>query len=151
MSRYIIGLSLSAALVVVIVLTNVIFPNNGPDEGWQLMAGYLLMFAVFAFSGFYARRQGGSLPSAAKAGATTAFIVFAVMMATYIVVDNVFLDIVSQQQDKIYGFTHSNYNDMRDYINSGNLRGVAFVLPIGTLLGAGFGLAGGFARRVISI
>ena len=67
--------------------------------------------------------------------------------ASFAVVDNVWLDIVAQQQTKIEGFAHSGADSMRDYVNH-SLVGVAVGLPLGLgFLGAMLGWAGGLAGR----
>jgi len=45
-------------------------------------------------------------------------------------VDNLFLETVSKQVDKIGGFEHSDYASMRAYINWSHLMGAVVVLPI---------------------
>jgi hypothetical protein len=46
------------------------------------------------------------------------------IMLTFVIVDNAFLDLVSQQIDKISAFHgQTTYTSMRDFINDGLLRG----------------------------
>jgi hypothetical protein len=65
-----------------------------------------------------------------------------------VVVDNVFLDIVGQQQVKIEGLARSGATSMRTYVNSG--LAVAFVVLTGFFAVAGAGLAvlGGITRSL---
>jgi hypothetical protein len=70
-------------------------------------------------------------------------------MLTFTIMDNLFLDIVSQQPDKLWGFQHQQtFHTMRDYVNDGLLRGALFVLPVMTLLGAGWGTIGASVRKL---
>jgi hypothetical protein len=69
-------------------------------------------------------------------------------MATFAVVDNVWLDIVSQQQTKIDGFAHSGATSMREYINDGLLGGAVFLTVALGAFGAGLSLLGGLVGRI---
>jgi hypothetical protein len=69
---------------------------------------------------------------------------------TFSIVDNVFLDIVSKQPDKIYGFQHSNFATMCDYINDGFLRGIVELPPIFGAIGAICGAIGASGRKLIT-
>ncbi len=71
-------------------------------------------------------------------------------MLTFFVVDNAFLDLVSQQAGKIYGFHHSNLQTMREYINAGSLSGAIFVLPVIAGVGAACGTLGASVQTVFS-
>jgi hypothetical protein len=52
------------------------------------------------------------------------------VIAIFAAVDNIFLDTVSKQVDKIRGFKlHSEYSSMRAYINWSLLKGELVVLP----------------------
>jgi hypothetical protein len=67
----------------------------------------------------------------------------ALTTATFAVVDNVWIDVVAQQQSKIDGFAHSGAGSMREFINHG-LIGAAVFLTVGLgVLGAALGWAGG--------
>ena len=91
------------------------------------------------------------MKSGVVGGAVTAFLSIALTMLTFIVIDNLFLDIVSQQPEKIWGFQHQQtFHTMRDYVNNGLLTGVLFALPVGTLFGALFGAIGAGVGRLTS-
>ena len=65
--------------------------------------------------------------------------------------DNIFLDTVSKQVDKIRGFQRSDYASMRAYINWSLLSGALFSLPALAMIGAALGGIGGvLARRDVS-
>ena len=61
----------------------------------------------------------------------------------FIVIDNLFLDVVMRQPDKAYGFAHSSFHSARDYVNAGNLPAYAIALPVFTGVGALMGAIGG--------
>ncbi|HKF39094.1 MAG TPA: hypothetical protein VKB35_19515, partial [Ktedonobacteraceae bacterium] len=114
------GLLLGVLAIGTIVWTNVLFPNFESDSEYETTyaIGYLVLFLFFVFVGFLASRKTRRLLSGTWAGAITALLGFGVAMLTFFVVDNVWLDIVSHQADKIYGFQHSTFHTMRDYINA---------------------------------
>jgi hypothetical protein len=143
------GLALGGASVVAIVWSNVIVPSHESDDeytAWYLV-GYVALFAYFGLSGFLAARGGSSTASAVLTGAVTAAVSVAIILVTFIVIDNLFLAMVMQQPDKAYGFAHSGLASRRDYVNQGNLLGILTALPAVTAIGAGCGLAGGLLAR----
>jgi hypothetical protein len=76
-------------------------------------------------------------------GALTAFVGLVLIIATFALLDNIFLETVSQQVDKTRGFERSHYASMRAYINCNHLMGVVTVLPVFVLIGAACGGIGG--------
>jgi hypothetical protein len=145
------GLVLGGVSVVAIVWSNVIVPSHESDDeyaAWYLV-GYLTLFAYFGLSGFLAGRGGSSTAGAALTGAVTAAVSVAIILVTFIVIDNLFLAVVMQQPDKASGFAHSGLTSQRAYVNQGNVLGIVTALPTATAVGAAFGLAGGLlAQRV---
>ncbi len=132
-----------------IFLTNVVFPNNGPDNGTAVGFTYLVLFSLFGLGGYINSRQSkDKIKSGAVGGAITAFIVVGLIMLTFAFVDNVFLSTVSKQADKIAGFTNAKnqFHSMRDYINHGLLMGSIIVLPVVTIIGGLLGSIGAFSR-----
>jgi hypothetical protein len=123
-----------ALLSVIVVLTNVVFPspNESDDEytGWYIVL-YLGLFLLFAIG-----------------GAVTALIIVGVIMLTFAVIDNVFLDIVSQQIDKINAFhAQTTFTTMRDFMNSGLLLGTVVILPVVAVVDAALGAFASLLRR----
>ena len=100
-----------------------VFPSGQDNDGPWLLAGYLIIFAAFACSGLTRARPRSRM----AAGAVAGVILGVLTIATFAAVDNVFLQIVSQQQAKITGFGESGMTSMRAYINSG-------LVPAGNLL-----------------
>jgi len=145
------GLLLGVLAIVTIVWTNVLFPNFESDSEYEITyaIGYLSIFLFFVLVGFLASRKTNRLLSGTWAGAITALLGFGMAMLTFFVVDNVWLTIVSHQPDKIYGFQHSTFHTMRDYINAGLLSGVVAVLPLMAGVGAACGTAGAALRKLL--
>jgi hypothetical protein len=139
------GLVLSAVLVVVIVRSNVIVPSNESDSeyGAWYAAFWIGLLAYFAVSGLMAVRGGSSMAVAALTGAVTAAVTFAIVLVTFVAIDNLFLDVVMRQPDKVSGFAHSGLTSQRDYVNRGNLLGFVTVMPTMTAIGALCGTIGG--------
>jgi hypothetical protein len=128
-----------------ILLSNVVFPSTGDDDTVPVLISYLCIFGAMFLAGFLAARAGAGRWMQIAAGALAGALIGLLSAATFAVVDNVWLDIVAQQPNKIDGFARSGAASMRDYINQG-LIGVAVGLPLGLgFFGALFGLAGGLA------
>jgi hypothetical protein len=130
-------------LSVEILLTNVVFPSKPDNDTIPVLTSYLCIFATLVLIGRLAARIGASRRGQVLAGLIAGMIIGALTVATFAIVDNVWLDIVSQQQTKIDGFGHSSARSMREYINDG-LIGPAVFLTIGLgILGAVLSLLGG--------
>ena len=143
------GLALGAVLVVVIVWTNVIVPSTESDDeyaAWYvaLLAG---LMACFLAAGLASSGRPSWPVSGAVAGAVTGALTMLIIVVTFIVVDNLFLDVVMQQPDKLHGFQRSGLTSQRDYVNQHDL----LVLILGPTvlggLGAACGMVGGLVRR----
>ncbi|HVT15983.1 MAG TPA: permease prefix domain 2-containing transporter [Thermoanaerobaculia bacterium] len=142
-----IGAFAGAAMSIGVVFTNVLFPSAETETPLIYAIGWGSVGVLFAVAGFLAWNRTERLGAAFNAGAVVALVSMASVMVTFAVVDNVFLDIVSRQPEKIFGLQHSGYRSMRAYINVGVLRGFLLALPILTLAGALCGAIGGvFAR-----
>jgi hypothetical protein len=134
-------------LSVEIFLSSVVFPSKTDDDAIPVLISYLCVFAALFLAGLVTARAGASRMGQVAAGLFAGIMIGLLTAATFAVVDNVWLDIVAQQQTKIDGFARSGAASMRDYINDG-LAGVAVGLPLGLgIIGAMFGLAGGLAGR----
>jgi MFS family permease len=151
MNKYVFGLALGIVMSVAVILTNVVFPNEESDSEYGLLYAvvYLGLLALFGVGGYLASKSTHSLRSGAVGGAVTALLSIGLTMLTFIIIDNLFLDIVSQQPDKLWGFQHQQtFHTMRGYVNDGLLRGVLYVLPVMTLLGALLGTIGASVRKL---
>jgi hypothetical protein len=132
-------LGLSAEIVVV----NVILPSRTDDDGASVLISYLCIFAALFLTGTLAARDGAGRKGQVLAGLVAGSMMGALTVGSFAVVDNVWLDVVAQQQSKIDGFAHSGAGSMREFINHG-LIGTAVFLTVGLgLLGAALSWAGG--------
>lgn len=146
------GLLLGVLAIGDIVWTNVLFPNFESDSEYGIMyaIGYLILFLFFVFVGFLGSRKTHRLLSGAWAGALTALLGLGITMLTFLVVDNVWLNVVSHQADKIYGFQHNSFHTMRDYINANVLAGMQAGLPLSASIGAACGTLGAALGKLIT-
>jgi uncharacterized membrane protein YfcA len=152
MKNYRYGLYMGAFAMPLIVLGH-IFPSTRSDDeldGW-ILAVYLCTFFYYGIAGFLAARKtlrGGDgirtrVGEGARTGALTAWIGVGFIITTFLILDNIFLETVSQQVDKIRGFQMHHYTSMREYINWSHLEGAVFVPPIMGLIGGACGGLGG--------
>ena len=124
-------------------LANVVFPSpQDSTAGVLAMNAYVLVALVTA--GALARRASPRPGAPVIAGMAAGLVLAVLGMATFAVIDNAFLAIVSHQQGKIDGFRESGMTSMRAYIN-GNIKttapGVAIVLTIAGAVIAPIGAA----------
>ena len=130
-------------LSVEIVLSNVVFPSRGDDDGVSVLLSYLGIFVVLFATGALAARAGSGRRGQVIAGILAGALIGGLTVATFAVVDNVWLDVVARQQTKIDGFAGSGAGSMREYINDG-LVGAAVVLTVALgVFGAALSLVGG--------
>jgi uncharacterized membrane protein YozB (DUF420 family) len=142
------GLILSALSAVGIVLTNVVFPA-GPDESdsdpeYLIQSAALLavMSILFVVIGVRARRRRDALAAGARAGAAAGVVLAVMVTLTFLVMNNLFLGIVSQQHDKRLSFAASGWTSMRAYLTVQQLEGALILVPIAAIGGAVLGLVG---------
>jgi hypothetical protein len=138
---------ISLVLSVEIVLSNVVFPSPSDDDTIAVVASYLGVFAALVVVGILAARVGADPRGLVLAGLLAGLVIGFVIIATFIVVDNVWLDIVSRQPQKAQGFADSGATSMRSYINHGLIGpGVFFILVFG-VMGAMLSPIGGLMVR----
>ncbi|MEV6983953.1 hypothetical protein AB0M95_22215 [Sphaerisporangium sp. NPDC051017] len=135
------------ALSVEIVLSNVVFPTTGDDDGLAVLVSYLCVFAAPAFTGVLAARTTTGPRGLAAAGAIAGALVGALTVTTYLVIDNVFLDTIGRQQSKIDGLAHSGMTSMRAYVNVNLLFALAALTIFLGVAGAGLSVASGLIAR----
>jgi hypothetical protein len=131
-------------------LSNVVFPR--PEDstlGVLSMDAYVVLTLMAA--GAAARRASSRPGAAILAGAAAGLIVAALGMATFAVIDNAFLPVVSHQVAKVDGFRASGLTSMRAYINTSLEATAPVVAVILALGGAFFGALGASADREIAI
>jgi len=129
------------ALSVEIFLSNVTFPSKVDDDTVSVVVSYLCVFAMLVIVGVLAARNGAGPRGQAVAGAVAGMLIGLFTIVTFAIIDNVWLDVVSQQQTKIDGYAASGATSMRAFINQG-LIGAAVFLTIA------FGTFGALLARV---
>jgi hypothetical protein len=130
-----------------ILISNVVLPSKTDDDALSVLISYLCIFAALFLTGMLAARDGAGRKGQVLAGLVAGSMIGALTAATFAVVDNVWLDVVAQQQSKIDGFAHSGAGSMREFINH-ELIGIAVFLTAGLgVLGAALSWAGGLVGR----
>ena len=151
-TNFSLGLLLGMFLSAVILATNVIWPSvvghPSPDNQLSESADWILILGLVCGAGYFAMRRRSSLRDAAIAGGVVTFIAFGMAMSTFMIIDNLFFDLVSQQPEKIWLFERSGFADTRSYLNHTNLRAFWTVLPVVTVFGVICGTFGGALGRV---
>jgi hypothetical protein len=142
------GLIVSAATAVLVLLTNVAFPG-GPDESdsdpeylWQYFATLAVLALLFVAIGFRGRRAGNGVGGGIKAGVAAGVTVAVMVTLTFLVVNNIFFDIVSQQHDKRVSFAASGWTSMRAYLSVLQVESLVVLIPVGIVAGLILGLIG---------
>jgi uncharacterized Tic20 family protein len=147
------GALLGLLLSFAILITNVVVPSlaghPSPDNNVSESIGWIIVIALMCWVGFLKVRRTSRIRDSVKAGAVISFIAFAMAMATFLIIDNLFLSIVAQQPEKIWLFEHSRFPDMRSYLNHTNPRAFWTALPVITLFGAICGLLGGYLNLLV--
>jgi hypothetical protein len=145
------GLLLGGLAIVGIVLSNVVFPSTESDSEYTALylVGYAAILVVFVVIGFVASGAPSQIGAGARAGVVAALLATAIGLATFFVVDNLFLSIVGQQVDKIQGFHQSTFPTMRAYVNADLVYAVLILLPLSSAAGAAFGAVGAAARKLL--
>jgi uncharacterized membrane protein YecN with MAPEG domain len=70
-------------------------------------------------------------------------VVFALMVTlTFLVVNNIFFDVIRQQHDKRVAFAASGWSSMRAYVSVQQVEGLMVLIPMGILAGVVLGLIG---------
>jgi hypothetical protein len=145
------GLWMGACFAPLIVLSQAVFPSNRSDDefGGLILSVYLATFIYYGAAGVISVRKSNRIRDGLRVGAVTAVIGMGLIVAVFTLVDNIFLETVSKQVDKIRGFQlhHSQYSSMRAYINWGMLEGAVFGLPVFGLIGAACGGLGGVLAK----
>jgi hypothetical protein len=142
------GLVLGAFVVVVGVL------GLGPTVSW-LPEAPLVTVAIavpvigLALTGFRGFRRAGHLSAGILAGTLAGAITGVVAGLALLALDQVFIDTVSKQPDKVINFPTSGYSTMRDYLLAHDLPTVAVGLVLGAVGGALLGLAGAGLGRIL--
>jgi hypothetical protein len=106
------------------------------SAGFFLTVGGLLF--IWGLSGYLADRSGGI-----KAGAIAGAVSVGILAVTFYVLNNLFLDRMSYEPDRIRAFQASGYPTMRAYVNQ-----LDMFFPMLMLIAAIAGAAGGAIRTL---
>jgi hypothetical protein len=137
-------LALAVGVIPAIVFTlhDLVFqlPDNEHEAslGFFLTVGGLLF--VWGASGYLAARSGG-----VKAGAIAGAISVAILAMTFFILNNLFIDRMSYEPDRIRAFQESGYPTMRAFVNHGLFDGF---FPILMTVAAIAGTLGAAIRRL---
>lgn len=134
-------------LSVEIFLSNVVFPSKSDEDAISVLVSYLCIFAALFLTGVLAARDGAGRKGQVLTGLVAGAMIGTLTVATFALVDNVWLDIVAQQQAKIDGFAHSGAGSMREYINDGLVGAAVFLTVALGGFGAALSLSGGLVGR----
>lgn len=96
-------------------------------------------------------RRTGSQWGGFRAGAVAGLVVVLLVIAEFMVVDNLFFGIVSRQHDKIVTFRASGWTSYRAWVNVQLLRGLPFVTVFGTVVAGTLGYFGGVLGRRVKV
>ena len=130
-----------------IYLSNVVFPDPADNDGVSVLVSYLVVFTALFAVGLLAARAGASRRGQLAAGITAGAIIGALTIVSFLVVDNVWLDVVARQSQKIEGFAHSGATSMRAYVNRNLIGPAVFFIGVFGGLGGLLSTAGGMMRR----
>lgn len=131
-------------------LTNVVFASPQDSTAGVLGMDIYLLVALMA-AGALARRASARPGAPVIAGIAAGLVLAVLGMATFAVIDNAFLSIVSHQQGKIDGFRDSGMTSMRAYINGGLVATAPGVAIILTAAGAVLAPIGAALARELTI
>jgi uncharacterized membrane protein len=130
-----------------ILVVNVVFPSTNDQDTIPVVVSYLCVFAALFLTGTHAARTGAGPTGQVLAGLVAGAMIGALTVATFAVVDNVWLAVVAQQPTKIDGFAHSGAASMREYINHGLIGPAVFFTGVFGVLGAVLSRFGATAGR----
>lgn len=136
------GIALGLINSLIIYVTNIVIADNNPDNGGLTVLWLVIMTAVFYLVGYRTTSSGASVKTSASAAALAAFITLSLSLLAFGIIDNLFLDIVGQQYDKLTALKASGSTDMRAFINDNLIRGYLISAPfviIGGYLAGTFG------------
>lgn len=111
------------------------------------LIGLAVLAALFVAIGARGRHRAGIL-GGAKAGGAAGGVIAVLVTLTFLVMNNIFFDIVSKQHDKRVAFAASGWTSIRTYVNVNQLLGLLVMLPT-LIVGGALGVLGAavFRRR----
>lgn len=138
-ARY--GTVAGLAVAVDILLSNVVYPPWGEHSP----AVYLAIGGCLLLAGGHAGQRWPDPAVAARTGVVAAVTIVAIAFATFFAVDNVFLEVVGRQPQKVAAA--AGWPSMRVYVNASLAAGLLILLPALSALGAACGCLGALATR----
>jgi hypothetical protein len=133
-----------------VYLTSVVFPSQ-QDNAFASVALDLYVMITLMVAGAAVRRTVTDVRRTIVAGMVAGLVLAALGMASFAVIDNAFLSVISHQQDSVQGFRLSGAPSMRSYVN-GTLEATAPNLALVLVLaGAFLGALGSKIDREISV
>jgi hypothetical protein len=132
------------AVAIDILLSNVVYPPWGEHS----LVVYLAIAGCLFLAGGHAGRRWRDPATAARTGVVAAVVVVAIAFATFFAVDNVFLDVVGRQPQKVAAA--AGWPSMRLYVNASLAVGLLILLPALSALGAACGCLGTLAARPLT-
>ena len=141
-------LALVVALIptIAFVLHDLVFqlPDNEGEASIGFYVTIVGLLCVWGCSGFLMARPTNRPGAALLAGAIAGIVSVGILWLTFIVLNNLFLDRMSYEPDRIYAFQQSGYATMREYWDHQRGGGP---FPLVMLLAAIVGGIGGAVRR----
>lgn len=139
-----------AVVSVEIVRSNVWPQSAADDDGPYVAAAYAMIFASLVAIGAVAHGAALTVRGPILAGAVAGAVLGVLIIATFLVVDNVFFTTISRQQTKIDGWAASGLPSMRTYVNL-NLAYAMGMLAIAlAIAGAALAPVGAAVRRTMA-
>jgi hypothetical protein len=125
-------------------------PDNQhePTLGFVITVGGLLF--VWGLGGYLAAPRAGGFTAAMKSGAVAGILSVGILWLTSIVLDNLFIDRMSYEPDRIRAFHESGYATMRAYVNSNMFDSFTLMLLSVAAVAAAIGGAIGHLTRSVA-
>jgi hypothetical protein len=143
-----------AVLAVSAGLSNVVFPG-GPDSSDSdplneaaILACYVVIAVLLMLVGARGYRRAGNAGGGFRAGSGAGLVLALGVTSTFLLINNVFFDVVSKQYDKRMAFAHSGWTSMRAYVTTQQLIGGAIMIPVGLILGGLLGCGAELLRTL---
>jgi hypothetical protein len=141
------GLAVAAILATVFYLGNIVYASTTDNDGIDVLIGWLSVFGVLGLAGWHAGRRPDGRFAPAVAGAIAGLLVGASIVVTFAVLDNVYTDIIGQQEQKITALANAGGGDMKTFLNHEVIRMAYVLTPALTLIGGFLGAVGGVLAR----
>jgi hypothetical protein len=146
-----IRLVVAALPAIAFTLHDLVFqlPDNQHEASLGFFATVGGLLLVWAATGYLSADRTGGVGRALKTGALGGTISVAILWLTFIALNNLFIDRMSYEPDRIRAFRASGYATMREFVNQGLFPGLFFpvLMCVAAFAGAAGGAVGGLFRR----